>query len=383
VNAYHAASGFVGVLNSNRTVGDAPYDILEVAMADFGVQGLWTGGLVIPVNDPSIAHIIRPDENPWGASAFTIVGDVQWGVHFKPINTTGILSDVLVFNNTLRERFGLPCFYDMVRNGEWTWDAFDSIVNEVVSVSNGNVMPIIFAHEMAIMPAFIASNDGLLAQHTPQGLRFVGHSNDNALAAMNFVYDLAGRNVFHPFSPRGGHNSHGHIGTAMGAGDAMFAFSWYSLIKNLTNGVPGYETVYTFGILPTPMGPNAAGFGTVVHNEILYKILADIQRPEEAAAILVAIANRTSQPREELIAHELMHSLQSVESAEMLEIMLSNVRVDVSRIHGGSRSAGGNAMVAASLRILQTAQTPVAAMQQIADQMQIWFDELAVIGSAD
>jgi ABC-type glycerol-3-phosphate transport system substrate-binding protein len=379
---WHPASGLLQMLVANRAVGDAPFDLLELNLSDFTVNSLWSQRLVMPVSDPAISHVIKPLENPWKATEFTTFGGVQFAVHFKPFNTPTVLRDVITFNETHRQTLDLPNFYDMVRDRTWTWDNFESILNDIVVRSNGEIFPMIYWHESGIIPPMIAANNGTIAQRTPGGgLVFVGAENGPALHAMNTVQDWMERNWFHPYAPRSGHFATGvGVGGVMSRGDAFFAFGEYALIKNLTRQAVGYQNEFNFGIIPTPIGPNATEFTSVITSEMLYHVMNDIDRPEEAAAILVAIANRTAQRTYRVIAHELNYTLQTMDSAQMLEIMLNNIVVDVSRIHGASRSGGGSGIVAAGLRILRLETTPVQAMQEISAMVQHWFDELDALG---
>jgi len=380
---YHTASGLMEMLVGNRTAGDTPFDLFEARMADFILNNLWTNGLVMPVSHSAIVDIIKPHDNPWRASEFLTFGEHQWAVSFNTQNSPYIMDNVLIFNNTLRENLGLPNFYDLVRNNQWTWDVFETVLHDVWERSNNTVFPIVYAHESIPMTMFVGANNGRIAENRPEGLVFVGHHDDNALYALNFLQQIGQRGWFHRFSPTQNHATHGHIGTALATGQAFFGMTGYGMIRNLTNQRENYQGEYTFGILPVPIGPNATEFISVAHNEILYHVMADIRHPQEAAAILVAMANRAGRRTSLVVAHELDYALQSDCSAEMLAIMLNNVIVDPSRIHGDVRRAGGDTIVNASLNILTNREAPVAAMQRISGQMQYWFNALNVIEIAN
>jgi ABC-type glycerol-3-phosphate transport system substrate-binding protein len=369
---WQLASGLIEKLQANKAVGETPYDIFETGLTEFGVQGLYTNRLVLPVTHPAIFDVIKPHDNPWlPASSFTVVGGTQFGVHFKPQNSPDILRSTLIFNKTYMETFALSNFYEMVRNYTWNWDNFDTILNQFNAMSD-TIFPIIHGHEGLIVPQFIAANNGTLALSTPEGIIFVGHENDNALEAMNFVRSFAERGFFHPQSG----NRDAPVGLAASRGEVLFIFNWFDTMKNLTRQHPGHDGDYSFGILPPPMGPRATEYTTSVYTEVLYHIMADIPHPEEAAAVLVAMANRTRMKTDTKILHELRFSLQDEASAEMMQIMLNNVTVDLSRIHGSARSAGGDTIVAGMNRMLRGEETPVQAMQRIAPQMQNWFNQL-------
>ena len=371
----HSAAGMMGMLTENRRA-EARFDLFEVSIMDFRMTSLWEWGLAVPVTHLEVVDVIMPDCNPWRHSELTTFGEHQWAVGFRPFTATPVIQNVLMFNETMRGDFALPNFYDMVRGGTWTWDNFDEMLHEITNVSNGQMIPVIYSHESFMMPAFIGSNNGMMAESTGTGLRFVGSENNNALAAMNFVQTFGARGFVHPYSPLSGHSPYGNIGTAIANGEAFFAFVQYGMVRNLMQQVPGYESEYKFGILPTPLGPNGTKFNTVVTNDLVYHIMYCSWRYREAAAILVAIANRTSQRMYCVVQRERDCLLLSEGSAEMLELMLSNVVVDASRIHTEARRGAGYGIVGAGLSILRGEETPEQAMQRIDAQIQYWFDNL-------
>jgi len=369
----HPSAGFLNMLREYRIAGDTPFDIVEVGLTDFGVDGLWLFNLAMPVNHPAIVDIIMPDENPWPGAGFSTIGDTQWAVHFRPFNSPTVLGPTLIFNETLRARLGLPNFYDLVRNDEWTWDRFDSLLGEISNVSGGSIYPVIYSGANAIMPSFIASNNGHITVNTEAGFQFVGDTNENALEAMNFlVNNIAERNFFHPISPIHGHGI--SIAREVADGEALFIFDYYAMLRNLRDQNPGYETDYVFGLLPPPRGPRADGYISVLYAEVLYHIVNDIDRPEQIAAVLVAMANRTIQRPYLVLEHELRYTLHTNASGEMLELMLNNVVIDISRVVAASRTAGDHGTTGAANRILGMRATPIQSMQEMVGSIQDQFN---------
>jgi hypothetical protein len=369
----HESQGFLTMLRNNRAVGDTPYDIIEVGITDFGTDGLWLFNLAMPMTDPLISDVIKPFENPWPGAGFATIGNTKWAVHFRPFNSPTVLGPTLIFNETLRERFSMPNLYDMVRNKTWNWDAFDTMMGMVSTASNGQVFPVIYSSANAIMPSLIASNNGAIAVNTIEGIYFVGDINENALEAMNFaVSNIAHRGYFHRTSPVSGHGN--NILPAVVNGEAFFIFDYYQMLRNLTAQNPGYENDFTFGLLPPPLGPKATEYTSVLYSEVIYHIANDIRWPEEAAAILVAMANRTIQRPETVIDHELRYTLQNQNSADMLEILMNNVTIDISRVVAQARTQGDMGTTGAVNRILGMRATPIQAMIEMATQQQEWYN---------
>jgi hypothetical protein len=229
-----------------------------------------------------------------------------------------------------------------------------------------------------MMIPFIAANNGKIAENDSQtGFRFIGDENQNAINAMNYVVDnIKARNYIHPRSPVRDHGVAIH--EQLCRGEAVFAFANYSLLKNITIQAPGHETDFTFGIIPPPMGNDAIREGqqnyiSVSASEVIYTINLNIPEPREVAAIIVALANRTTKT-ERLIEYEAYNTLQDSDSREMLEIMLANNVVDVSRVVAASRTQGDHGTTGAYNRILGQRATAAQAMQEMKSSIQAQYD---------
>jgi len=149
----------------------------------------------------------------------------------------------------------------------------------------------------------------------------------------------------------------------------MFNFAELGTLRNLTRQQP-YPSDYRFGLLPIPRGPQMETYAAGIFAAHMYHIFNDIYRPEQVAAVLVAMANRLT--RLDIVQHELEHGLQDMPSGDVVAMLLDKVVVDHSRIHGGARGT----ILNANQSIETLAETPVQAMQRISDQVQTQFNEL-------
>jgi hypothetical protein len=347
-------------LQALRAAGDTPYDIYGIGMSDAQLQGSYMGNIFMDMNHPSISHIIDLENNPWDVeSGFSKMVGRQFGVHFKIRNSGQLLRSTVVFNSTLAERFQLPNLYEMVFDRTWNWDAFQSVADMVVLASDGTVQPMIYLRESAIAPALIAANNGLVTRNTPGGFVFVAHQDENTLEALNWWARMI---------------EIGHIERVanqpvrmMADGQAMFIAGDLENLRALTRQDP-FPSEYMFGLLPIPMGPQRDDYVSASFTSHMYHIFNDIYRPDQVAAILVAMANRLT--RIDIVEHELNFGVQDMESSEVLAMLLDRIVIDDSRAVGSARATIRGAME----RIENLTNTPVQALQSIAEQVQGQYD---------
>jgi hypothetical protein len=272
--------------------------------------------------------------------------------------------------------------YDMVRNKTWNWDNFEAILKQISDRAPDGVYPIIYSSSMAIMTPFIISNNGRITENNKTtGLMFVGDENQNALDAMNFVVDrIVAMDTLHPRSPLRDHGTTIHVQFC--GGEAVFAFDNYLLLKNISKKTAGFETDYTFGILPPPMGNDAiregrAEYLSVTTYEVRYSICAGADNPREAAAILVAMANRTVKT-ERVIEHEAANTLFDGDSKDMLILMLNNNTADLMNIASPGYYSGPDPWGPGRYyyRFLSQTTSSEQAMRDARTIMQMHFDVL-------
>lgn len=356
----------VEALLTAKAAGDTYCDILEFGCSDTYLEQIYSANLVMDLNDPAISDIIGVDSNPWlPASAFGKMFGHQYGVHFKTNNSGDLLRGVVLFNKNLAEKYKLGDLYEMVNKNEWTFAKLEELSASVASQSDGKVYPVLYNQEGIFTPILIFANGGTCAQYQDGSYKFTGLS-DNTLAALNFAVDLKKQGYIHPESENRKTNENNFAN-----GEAVFFFTNYASLKKYTQGTINMED--SVGLLPGPIGPNGDGkYNAVSYTEAMFHVSNNVDKPEQVAAVLVALANRTG--KHDMIESELMNTLQDEESAEMLQMMYDNMICDFSRSISTSRGP----ISAASKAIMALEKTPKEAFEEIESTVQAAFDALTL-----
>lgn len=247
---------------------------------------------------------------------FSTINGVQYGVAFQEQQCQAVDWLVLAYNKDLAAKYELEDMYELVHNGEWTFDKFEEICQEVTKKSNGSVQGMIngypcfpfFMSANAAEP--IASKDG---KYTYNCL------SDNVLNAVQFCQD---------FNKNGLLDMKDYVGNDYGLTESnvfmdekvMFHLSNYWVVSEVFSmGMPS-----DYGILPIPKGPDAEDYVGIATNLKSFCFIEGDPDIEDAAAILVAMANRTALSDEEWVSQQVEYSLRDDESGEMLQLILDN-----------------------------------------------------------
>ena len=347
-------------LISNRAAGLAEIDILNIGVNGVHQEQLILQNHIIRMCHPSIADVIRFEENPFHAeSDLANIFGYQWGIHILKLQTNNLFRGVVTFNRNLMEDFNLPNFYDLFRTNEWTWDVFEQISRDFAAMGSRHV-PIVQTGESSFVPHIIASNGGQLITRNADGtMTFVGHTDEATLEALYWTMTLIDDGLLR----------HGvDVSRFFDMGNALFIMGGYNNLRD--RGSTGMiNTDARVGLMPLPRGPRMDGFTTRTFSSAMFYVIDGIPSPDEVAAVLVAFANRW--PRTDVIAHELAYALMDEESAEVMAYLLQVMDIDFSRTIGSARGPIGTA----SNSIILGNQTPVQAMQAIAIEVQAALDE--------
>lgn len=355
----------VATLLTSKAAGEAFGDILEFGVSDTQMEEVYSNNLVMPLETASVAKIIGLDTNPWLAqTGFGKMFGHQYGVHFKTNNSGDLLRGVVLFNKNLAEKYKLGNFYDMVKNNTWTFDKFAEILASASSQGGGSVYPLAYSHEGIYSPLLVFANNGMYAENSDKGYVYKALS-DNTLEATNFAADLIKKGYVHPNSGKTT-----DIEKAFANGEALFFFGNYASLKKYTSGsVPSEDSI---GLLPAPKGPKGKRYSSVAYTDAMFHIMNNVKKPEEVAAVLTAIANRTS--KKDMIETELMYTLQDEESADMLKLMYENVDLDYSRVISTARVTIKDANTA----ILSLQKTPKEAYESIHATIQSQYSSVVI-----
>jgi ABC-type glycerol-3-phosphate transport system substrate-binding protein len=345
-----------------------PYcDILEFGVSDTYLEQIYANNLVMPLEEGEAGKIINLSKNPWRPqSGFGKLMGHQYGVNIKTNNSGELLRGVLLFNKDLAKKYDLGDFYDLVKKDQWTFEKFSEILAKASAQTAGSdVYPLGYLYEADFTPLLVYANNGTYAENTNEGYKYTALS-DNVLEATNFGVDLIKKGYTHPKSGL----KNAEIDTPFADGKMIFYFAEYNLLKMITSGTLPSE--YNFGILPAPRGPKGKGYNSVSYTDSLFHVMNNVEKPEQVAAVLTAIANRTS--KKDILNTELKYTLQDEQSGEMLTLMYNNVTLDYAR---GISTARGT-IAGANKKILSLEQTPKEAYESIQDMMQAYYNDVKV-----
>jgi len=356
----------VSALVTAQSNGDVYCDILEFGCSSTYLEQIYGANLCMDLNDPKIADIVKVEENPWlPASKFGQFKGNWYGVHFKTQNSSDLLRGVLLFNKELAAQYGLPDLYEMVKNGTFTFDAFGDMMASIASQSDGTVYPFLFSQEGLYYPAMVAANGSNVATYENGVYSFNGLSPES-LEALNVTVDWQNKGYYHPACNERKTNEDNFA-----QGEAVFMVANYTALSKMKAG-GSKESQYTFGLLPMPIGPSNTEkqYNAVSYTEAMFNIMNNVEKPEEIAAVLVAIANRTS--KQNMIDSEIESgNLMDAESAEMLQLMYDNMVCDYSR----SISTTRGKLSSACTSIFKGEKTPQQAFEEIKAEVDELFKE--------
>lgn len=362
------AKDLVNALITAQSTGETYCDILEFGCSDTYLEQIYAAKLCMDLNDSRISDIIKLKENPWlPASNFGQWAGAHYGVHFKTNNSADLLRGVMLVNKDLAAQYGINNIYELYENKEWTFDKLTEMCASIAAQSDGTVYPLMYNQEGLWIPMLIYANGGSMATYEDGKYKFTGLT-DNTLEAINYAVDWQTKGYLHPQS-----NVRKTNETNFANGECVFFCTNYASLKKYTQG--DIECNYEIGLLPGPIGPNGDGeYNAVSYTEAMFNVMDNVEKPEEVAAILVALANRTG--KKDMIDTELMNTLQDEESAEILQVMYDNMVCDYSRSISTTRTLCKGANEA----ILRLEKTPKEAYEEIASQIQTYFDEYNTTG---
>lgn len=365
-------------LNDEMLTGAPTFDIVDQGVSDTYTDKIFSMGLVMDLNDPAIKDIIKVDSNPWKAqSDYGIYNGVQYGINFVTQNSSNDLRNALLFNVDLAEQYELGDIYGMVKDNKWTWAVFEEMCEKIVAKSGGTVTPCGYGKENLLFPMVLSSNNAATGRRDANGMMQYTALEQPAIDAANWVYNLRQKGYM---AFNDGKAAAGSIGIEKSKNSAkaekffedgacVFYFDFYGDLQKLNgNSDSPIESPYRFGLLPCPVGPNGDTCHGVTYSVDLQMIVNGTKNPEEVAAVLVAIANRTSKVAENVYAVETDNTLSDEGSVEMFKLMYEDMRSDYSRAYKGVGISG------ACNKILSLESTPAQAFEAIQAETQGIYD---------
>lgn len=397
------ASGEAAILDAFNN-GDTLYDIWDAGCSDIHTLAMIRQGIFMDMDDPSIKDIIKYDpnfgegSNPWTVqSDYGFIDGKQWGVNFLSVNSANIIRNCLLFNKTLVQQYGLEDPYTLVKNGQWTWEKFEEMCASIKKQSDGTVYPFGSGKVNLLFPLVYLSNNAPYSVVDANGRRVMNLLSEESLQAGNWIQDMV-KNGYLCLKDSTGENSIVFGQTAAdlkkdGAkvepytfanGSCVFFADLYADLEKLTQGT--VESNDKFGILPFPIGParqaeykgkEKEAYQGVTYTVDMKYIFKGVEKPEEVAAILVAIANRTNKNNYDILETELENVLQDEESADMFMLMYENLTSETFTNFGGITVNGKNNAIkldSSNENIQQLKGTPAEIYGSIQDVFQRWVD---------
>jgi len=127
--------GKADIIRTAVTAGDAAYDL--ALLSERTAISLGLDKLIVNINDIPYIDL----DQPWWVKdlndQMTIGGQLY--IAYSDLSLTSYdFTNTLIFNKRIAEDFNMENFYDMVREGTWTYDAFNKYASMVVQDVNGD-----------------------------------------------------------------------------------------------------------------------------------------------------------------------------------------------------------------------------------------------------
>ena len=243
------------------------------------LPSLIEGGIVYPVSDLSTIDL---NDYKWRA-------DVTEAGYYKGKNYTFLLKDPeirygIFWNKTLFKQNGLPDLYDLVDNGEWTWEKFKEIATQANkdTDSDGTVDIHGFAARENLSWCYLYSNGAYVSEKTDSGMD-VNLSDPAVVEALNALQDFT-TTVDYRDSIDWSNEEWNAMITGFRDGDTMMLLEefWVSYAYFNSADTPMTDE---WGWVPFPKGPSATDWSCYGKENGCRVILNGIENPEEAAQI--------------------------------------------------------------------------------------------------
>lgn len=324
-------------------------------------SSIFSSGNIAPVKDIAALDVAG---NPWNATVGAVAtrGGVQYGLGFIMPQQDSINRAVLTFNKELASQYGIEDLYQLVRDGQWTFDKFREISQQVVTRSNGKVYGLIDGYHCF---GNMAHANGIELVKTENGRLVFNGTSEPVLNALQFMQD---------YNRAGLLDMKDYVGNDYGLAEAnvfmsrktLFHMSDFWVVSQVfSSGMPD-----DYGVLPLPKGPDADKNVGVASNARYFSFIKGDPDIEDAAAVLVAIANRNAITGKEWIDRQAVDNLRDDESIEMLQIMLDNeVTMAMQMIMPLEYSMATQEVIYAM------SKTPKQAMEEVAPVIQAHLDE--------
>ncbi len=265
---------------------------------------------------------------------------------------------LLFWNKDLFEREGLPDLYELYENDEWTWEEFREIAVEATRDTSGDDDIDQWGLDKPQHGDFVISNAGNLNKERDGRIEFA-LTDDEALDALQFMYEL---NVEEEVIYEMGWD----MGEAFAEGN--IAMAPHELWKGPWGAIPEMEDEY--GIVPFPKGPVAERH---YHHVVSVPTSRLLPITSEEPLNMIAVLNFLWRPDEWYEVgqvQEVQDYAADRISHEIIERVTEEWEYDAYRFDllDNYEEAIGE--------VIEGDESPAAAMNAIADEMQSQLDDV-------
>ncbi len=207
------------------------------------------------------------DETRWYQPAveWTRLFDHPWGLVVASEYVAVPTGYFITFNKELCATAGYDNMYDLVRNGEWTWDVYRDIARKTTKDTDGDGVNDIWGTGATAWGNEAVTN----------GVQFIGEvdgkwqmtiDSEAGIEALQFLLDL---------NYSDGTRWDASSGECReGFANGMVTFNWANMghINGPTEAV--FNAEHDYGIIPMPKGPNATEYASMTDNNKAFVIQA-------------------------------------------------------------------------------------------------------------
>jgi len=252
----------------------------------------------------------------------------HYGINFASLQ----LGQFLFYNKTMLADEGLPDPYELMKTGQWTWEAFLDIVKGTTKDTNGdNVIDCwgIEGNYTTLYNNFLCTNNGDYIAEEGNQYKLVLDSPES-LEALNFVTDLYKRDKVvydrvlnralnnmntDGFNESGGQaESSGRTASLFSQGKAAFSTSGSQQNDNFEIGTVCY-----------PKGPKASDYITFQTAGDFYAIPASVEDVKSVAVVMANLFSYFDDTKEEYITYDDLGISETIPD-ELRDILQNNIK---------------------------------------------------------
>ena len=228
----------------------------------------------------------------------------------------------IFWNKTLFDRYGLPNLYELVENGEWTWDKFQEIAmnaNQDLD-QDGNIDIYGFNARESLPWCYMYSNGASVSTKTESGIE-VDLSDAKVVEALTELQDF-NANVTYRNAIDWSTEGWDAFITGFRDGKYFMCLEEFWISYSYLNAAEG-GMADDWGWVPFPQGPSADGWSCYGKEFGARFILNGVENPEEVALVydLITDIAETEEEWDELLEDRLENWCDDAETVELVSMI--------------------------------------------------------------